>query len=175
MAKLLSTLLMAALAFYSTQARRESDTEHDLLKGRIHNIQISIARLSNKAGKLQEGNPEFSQSLTYDTNGDLLEHVFLEGELRVRHLYSYDSKGNRIAREIGRDGSRLLSWIFKYDAAGNRVEEVVSDANLLMRRTIYTYDSNQNRIEEISNTRYLTPKKWVYSYDDGGKIGRAHV
>lgn len=168
MTTLFSTILAIVMIFYSLQGQRKSEREHDSLKGTVHDVHVSVAKLSNHSGKLQEGKPAFLQSFTYGNNGALIEKKFLDGGLQVKHLYSYDSKGNRSAREIERDGSRVLLWLFKHDAFGNRTEEVISDSDSVVGRMVYKYDTRANRVEETISLRHIAFKRWTYSYDDKG-------
>ena len=85
MTTLLSTILGIVLILYSPEAQRKSDREHDSLKGDVHEIRVSVAKLTTHSSKFQEGKREFLQSLTYDRNGALLEKAFLVYGLRVQH------------------------------------------------------------------------------------------
>src|SRR5262249_21253142 len=103
MAKLLSVIVFASFFIHPTQSQRKSDREHDLLIGPVRNVQVSVARLSDASGKVQESKSEFRGSITYDANGFLLEKVVVDRERRVRRLYTHDSNGYRVVVRAGND------------------------------------------------------------------------
>lgn len=171
MANLLIGLLSLALTIcYSPQSRKKTDLEHEQLKGRVKSVEVRLAMISSKSGVLRESNSEFLRSFKYDAKGMLLEKVFVEDKMKVRHLYSYDSNGGRIASAISNNGAKHLSWFFQHDSAGNMVEEKEFNDGAVVSTTSYKYDANHNRIEETVNGLNMRLRKRVYSYDDKGNI-----
>lgn len=170
MAKILIGLLLVLTASNSFQDRKKTDLEHDMLKGRVKTVQVSFATLLNKSGILQESDSEFLRSFKYDAKGMLSEKVFVEDRMKIKHLYSYDSKGDRMAAAISNDGSNHLSWFFKHDTAGNRIEEKEFDDGTNVSITAYKYDASGNRVEEIVKRRNMSLRKKVNGYDDKGNI-----
>ncbi|MFN0109823.1 MAG: hypothetical protein ACKVZH_13290 [Blastocatellia bacterium] len=103
----------------------------------------------------------------------LLEKVFVEDRMKIKHLYSYDSNGDRIASAISNSGSKHLSWFFKHDSAGNRIEEKEFDDSANVSTTSYNYDVNGNRVEETVKRLKISLRKRVNGYDEKGNIEEA--
>ncbi len=168
--KTAAILFLSFIPWLSAQPARKTDLEHDLLKGYVKTIVVHFARLSNVAGKLQEGELAFQTAATYNEKGLLAEKVFMEDRLKVQQRYTHDPKGNRSITEIGRDKTRVLNWQCKYDSAGNRVQDVISDFATMESRTTYKYDPKGNRTEETINARHRREWRKVYRHNDKGDV-----
>lgn len=142
------------------------------------------------------GHPSYSKLFyTYDGKGNKIKKVeaipptdviFYLGSRKVSRMmrpgsrnsttYSYDAKGNLIAKTIY-EGSRLTSkhiYEYRYDAKGELVQTEASDYaadGSLSGKTVYSYDAKDRLIQlsEYARDGTLSDKE-TYAYDLSGNL-----
>lgn len=122
-----SNLTAKANVYESTSASAsgESDRARDGLVGPVRRVRTEIAKLSNEAGRIQEGKHAVLEMVSYDIKGNKVENQYFPvagANLTGKEVYKYDEKGNISEMTlVNDDGSLLSKEIYKYefDFAGN--------------------------------------------------------
>ena len=103
----------------------ESDRSRDGLIGPVRRVRTEIAKLSNEAGRTQEGKHAVLEVVAYDLKGTKTENQYFPiagASLTGKEVYKYDDKGNISEMTlVNEDGSLISKEVYKYefDFAGN--------------------------------------------------------
>ena len=118
----------------SSVTNADSDRVRDGLAGPVRRMRTEMAKLSNKGGKMTEGQRVLLESVAYDVKGNKTENAYFPvvgATLTGKEVYKYDDKGNiREMTLLNADGSLLSKEIYsyEYDFAGNWTKMTTSVA-----------------------------------------------
>lgn len=154
---------------------------------------VTTTKYSYKFGK-PEKKGTIESIVRYNSNGEKIEEVTyspIDGTVRTRTTYRYDSRGNLLEELLSKDESTFKT-VHRYNTSGKRIETVqykadgsvekkttfvYDDHNLLLetigylddgrvyQRDSYFYDTDGNVIEFRNNLN-----KFLYFYDPRGNI-----
>src|SRR5579863_914079 len=153
---------------------KKLDRHRDRLTGPVKTVQIEIAKVTSRAGVLQENYRIPWLSMTYDPRGDKIEEnqLYSDSHLNFKSVFAFEAEGlPKEGAEYDHNGTLEFSWVYTVDAAKNRIEEnrFYAEKKGLFSRSTYLYDESGNLIEE---TRYHVDStndfKWTYRYDAAG-------
>ncbi len=116
----------------SSSANTETDRARDGFTGPVRRVRTEVAKLSNIAGKMEEGKKAVLETAEYDLKGVKTQNQYFpvsNSSLTGREVYKYDDKGNISEMTLmNKDGSLLSREVYKYDfdSVGNWVKMVTS-------------------------------------------------
>lgn len=114
----------------------ETDRDRDGLVGPVRRIKTEMAKLSNRGGKMVEGQRIVLEAVAYDIKGVKVENAYYPvpgAALTGKEVYKYDEKGNIVEMTLlNADGSLLSKEVYAYefDAFGNWTKMTTSVAML---------------------------------------------
>lgn len=196
---LLSSSVIAQQDAYIPKNKKETEREKERIQKERKRISLSgIYSVTNTKYQYKYGKPEKKGSIEsivrYSTNGNKIEEIsysLVDGTVRTRKTYRYDSKGN-IIEEMSTKGDNNFKTVHRYNTGGKRIETVEYKAdgsvdkkitfvydehNLLLetvgyledgriyQRDSYYYDTEGNVVEFRNNLN-----KFLYHYDSRGNI-----
>lgn len=92
-----------------------------------------------------------TEKIIFDRNGNKKEQIRYTslGEIEVKYVYKYDSKGNVVSLEnFDGSGNVVTRRVSKYDKNGNEIQRTVYDnQHHGANEAYFTYDKNNNLIE----------------------------
>ncbi|HEV7373102.1 MAG TPA: TonB family protein [Pyrinomonadaceae bacterium] len=112
----------------------DTDRDRDGLVGPVRRIKTEMAKLSNKVGKVVEGQRVVLEAVAYDIKGTKVENAYYPvpgAALTGKEVYKYDDKGNIVEMTmLNADGSLLSKEVYSYefDALGNWTKMMTSVA-----------------------------------------------
>lgn len=112
---------VATNATNSVNTATSSDREQDGFAGPVRRVKTEVSKLSNKSGKLVEGNRAVLENAAYDIKGTKSEYAYFPSavsalDLTGRETYKYDEKGNISEMTLfNTDGSLAKKEIYTYD------------------------------------------------------------
>ena len=187
-------LVVSVATLINCSSDNKTDLKYNRLNGKVKYIERCYYKVTDKSGKITKGMINDYYLVKYNKEGNI-ELYFEKSQAGFyKHIYKYDSLGNRIQRDNYNENGDLNSKIkakfdansvllevskfniyggieytytYKYDKEGNPTEVIKSDKNGgLINKWIYKYDSNKRKIEEIQyNNKGLLENKFTYKYD----------
>ena len=121
-----------SVAASSSTSNTETDRGRDGFTGPVRRVRSEVAKLSNAAGKIEEGKRAVLETAEYDVNGVKTQNQYFpvsNSSLTGREVYKYDDKGNISEMTLmNKDGSLLSREVYKYDfdSVGNWVKMITS-------------------------------------------------
>jgi TonB family protein len=117
-------------------ARLSTDTDRDRdgLVGPVRRVRTETVKLSNKGGKMVEGQRVVMETVAYDIQGNKIENAYFPvpgAALTGKEVYKYDEKGNIVEMTLlNTDGSLLSKEVYTYefDNFGNWTKMMASVA-----------------------------------------------
>lgn len=117
-------------------ARLSTDTDRDRdgLVGPVRRVRTETVKLSNKGGKMVEGQRVVMETVAYDIKGNKTENAYFPvpgAALTGKEVYKYDDKGNIVEMTLlNADGSLLSKEVYTYefDNFGNWIKMMASVA-----------------------------------------------
>jgi TonB family protein len=112
----------------------ETDRDQDGLQGPVRRVRTETVKLSNKGGKLVEGQRAVMEVVAYDIKGSKIENAYFPvpgAALTGKEVYKYDDKGNIAEMTLlNTDGSLLSKEVYSYvfDNFGNWTKMTTSVA-----------------------------------------------
>jgi TonB family protein len=112
----------------------DTDRDRDGLAGPVRRIKTEMAKLSNKVGKIVEGQRVVLEAVAYDIKGTKVENAYYPvpgAALTGKEVYKYDDKGNIVEMTmLNADGSLVSKEVYAYefDALGNWTKMTTSVA-----------------------------------------------
>ncbi|HEX8845983.1 MAG TPA: TonB family protein [Pyrinomonadaceae bacterium] len=128
----LSLIRQQAMLFSLTAP--DTDRDRDGLIGPVRRVKTEMAKLSNKGGKMVEGQRVVLESAAYDIKGVKIENAYFPvpgAALTGKEVYKYDDKGNIIEMTLFNSDGSLLSketYAYEFDAFGNWTKMTTSVA-----------------------------------------------
>lgn len=111
-----------------------SDRERDGLVGPVRRVKTETVKLTNKGGKMVEGQRAVLESVAYDIKGVKIENAYFPvpgSSLTGKEVYKYDDKGNIVEMTLlNADGSLLSkeTYTYEFDGFGNWTKMTTSVA-----------------------------------------------
>ena len=144
------TAKVTNVAANSSTSNTETDRGRDGFTGPVRRVRTEVAKLSNVAGKVEEGKRAVLETAEYDVNGVKTQNQYFpvsSSSLTGREVYKYDDKGNISEMTlVNKDGSLLSREVYKYDfdSVGNWVKMttsvlVIEDSKIAFEPTEVTY------------------------------------
>jgi TonB family protein len=138
------------VAATSSTSNTETDRARDGFTGPVRRVRSEVAKLSNVAGKIEEGKRAVLETAEYDVNGVKTQNQYFpvsNSSLTGREVYKYDDKGNISEMTlVNKDGSLLSRELYRYDfdSVGNWVKMttsvlVIADGQIEFEPTEITY------------------------------------
>lgn len=97
----------------------ETDRDQDGLVGPVRRVRTETVKLSNKGGKLVEGQRAVMEVVAYDIKGVKIENAYYPvpgAALTGKEVYKYDDKGNIVEMTLlHADGSLLSKEVYSYE------------------------------------------------------------
>jgi TonB family protein len=112
----------------------ETDRDRDGLVGPVRRVRTETVKLSNKGGKVVEGQRAVMEVVAYDIKGVKVENAYFPvpgAALTGKEVYKYDDKGNIVEMTLlNTDGSLLSKEVYSYefDSFGNWTKMTTSVA-----------------------------------------------
>src|SRR2546423_137721 len=126
------TAKVTNIAANSSTSNPETDRGRDGFTGPVRRVRSEVAKLSNVAGKVEEGKRAVLETAEYDANGVKTQNQYFpvsNSSLTGREVYKYDDKGNISEMTlVNKDGSLLSREVYRYDfdSVGNWVKMTTS-------------------------------------------------
>lgn len=97
----------------------ETDRERDGLVGPVRRVRTETVKLTNKGGKIVEGQRAVMEVVAYDIKGVKIENAYFPvpgAALTGKEVYKYDDKGNIVEMTLlNTDGSLLSKEVYTYE------------------------------------------------------------
>lgn len=112
----------------------DTDRDRDGLVGPVRRVKTETVKLSNKGGKMVEGQRAVLESVAYDIKGVKIENAYFPvpgASLTGKEVYKYDDKGNIVEMTLlNADGSLLSkeTYTYEFDGFGNWTKMTTSVA-----------------------------------------------
>lgn len=155
--------LLARLAGPST-----SEREQDGLNGPVRRVRTETAKLSNKNGKMVEGQRVPLEVAAYDIKGAKIENAYYPvpgAAVTGKEVYKYDDKGNIIEMTLQDEKRTLLSketYTYEFDQFGNWTKmttsvAVIENGKITFEPTEITYRTISYYLDEATLARMSQP------------------
>ncbi|HUQ33235.1 MAG TPA: energy transducer TonB [Pyrinomonadaceae bacterium] len=146
----------------------ETDRDQDGLQGPVRRVRTETVKLSNKGGKLVEGQRAVMEVVAYDIKGSKIENAYFPvpgAALTGKEVYKYDDKGNIVEMTLlNTDGSLLSKEVYSYefDNFGNWTKmttsvAVIEGGKLSYEPTEVTYRMISYYLDEATLARMNQP------------------
>jgi protein TonB len=146
----------------------ETDRDRDGLLGPVRRVRTETVKLSNKGGKIVEGQRAVMEVVAYDIKGVKIENAYFPvpgAALTGKEVYKYDDKGNIVEMTLlNSDGSLLSKEVYSYetDNFGNWTKMTTSVAlieggKLSYEPTEVTYRMISYYLDEATLARMSQP------------------
>jgi TonB family protein len=112
---------MTPKSYVSLFSRLSTDTDRDRdgLIGPVRRVRTETVKLSNKGGKMVEGQRVVMETVAYDIKGNKIENAYFPvpgAALTGKEVYKYDDKGNIVEMTLlNADGSLLSKEVYTYE------------------------------------------------------------
>ncbi|MDT5059628.1 MAG: periplasmic protein TonB [Acidobacteriota bacterium] len=159
---------VALFSLFST----DTDRDRDGLVGPVRRIKTEMVKLSNKSGKMVEGQRVVLEAVAYDIKGTKIENAYYPvpgAALTGKEVYKYDDKGNIVEMTlVNADGSLLSKEVYSYefDALGNWTKmttsvAVIEGGKVTYEPTEVTYRSISYYLDEATLAKMSQPAQPV--------------
>jgi TonB family protein len=146
----------------------DTDRDQDGLAGPVRRVRTETVKLSNKGGKLVEGQRAVMEVTAYDIKGSKIENAYFPvpgAALTGKEVYKYDDKGNIVEMTLlNTDGSLLSKEIYSYefDQFGNWTKmttsvAVIEGGKLSYEPTEVTYRMISYYLDEATLAKMSQP------------------
>jgi TonB family protein len=150
----------------------DTDRDRDGLNGPVRRIKTEMAKLSNKGGKIVEGQRIVLEALAYDIKGTKIENAYYPvpgAALTGKEVYKYDDKGNIIEMTLVNSDGSLLSkevYAYEFDALGNWTKmttsvAVIEGGKINYEPTEVTYRTISYYLDEATLAKMSQPAQPV--------------
>ena len=146
----------------------DTDRERDGLMGPVRRVKTEMVKLSNRGGKIVEGQRVVLEAVAYDIKGVKTENAYypVPGEaLTGKEVYKYDDKGNIVEMTLLNTDGTLLSketYAYEFDAFGNWTKmtasiAVIEGGKISYEPTEVTYRTISYYLDEATLVRMSQP------------------
>ncbi len=145
-----------------------SEREQDGLNGPVRRVRTEMAKLSNKSGKLVEGQRVTLEVAAYDIKGAKIENAYYPvpgASVTGKEVYKYDDKGNIIEMTLQDEKGTLLSketYTYEFDQFGNWTKmttsvAVIENGKITFEPTEVTYRTISYYLDEATLAKLSQP------------------
>lgn len=145
-----------------------SEREQDGLNGPVRRVRTETAKLSNKNGKLVEGQRATLEVSAYDIKGAKIENAYYPipgAAITGKEVYKYDDKGNIIEMTLQDDKGTLLSketYTYEFDQFANWTKmttsvAVIENGKITFEPTEVTYRTISYYLDEATLAKMSQP------------------
>jgi TonB family protein len=146
----------------------DTDRDRDGLNGPVRRLKTEMVKLSNKGGKMVEGQRIVLEAVAYDIKGTKIENAYYPvpgAALTGKEVYKYDDKGNIVEMTlVNADGSLLSKEVYSYefDALGNWTKmttsvAVIEGGKITYEPTEVTYRTISYYLDEATLAKMSQP------------------
>jgi TonB family protein len=146
----------------------DTDRDRDGLAGPVRRVRTETVKLSNKGGKVIEGQRAVMEVVAYDIKGIKIENAYFPvpgAALTGKEVYKYDDKGNISEMTLlNADGSLLSKEVYSYefDNFGNWTKmttsvAIIEGGKLSYEPTEVTYRMISYYLDEATLARMSQP------------------
>jgi TonB family protein len=146
----------------------DTDRDRDGLSGPVRRVRTETVKLSNKGGKIIEGQRAVMEVVAYDIKGVKIENAYFPvpgAALTGKEVYKYDDKGNIVEMTLlNADGSLLSKEVYSYelDNFGNWTKmttsvAVIEGGKLSYEPTEVTYRMISYYLDEATLAKMSQP------------------
>ena len=163
---------------YGEEFQKKNDLVKLKLKGRVSSLDYSVYSAVEKLGELEKDKQILRHIYQYDVQGNSTEWSLLnlDSTWDVRtYKYTYDNQENKmVENEYKSDSSLLIKHVYSYDERGNRIEKktygsIYTSVSSLSNTFSYKYDKQGNQIKEESyDSDGILLSSYIYTYDKQG-------
>lgn len=164
----LSSLRAARPIMLSSLLAPDTDRDRDGLSGPVRRVKTEMVKLSNRGGKMVEGQRVVIEAVAYDIKGTKIENAYYPvpgAALTGKEVYKYDDKGNIIEMTLlNADGSLLSKEVYSYefDAFGNWTKmttsvAVIEGGKITYEPTEITYRTLSYYLDEATLAKMSQP------------------
>lgn len=145
-----------------------SEREQDGLNGPVRRVRTETVKLSNKNGKLVEGQRVTLEVVAYDIKGAKVENAYFPipgAAVTGKEVYKYDDKGNIVEMTLQDEKGMLLSketYTYEFDQFGNWTKmttsvAVIENGKITFEPTEVTYRTISYYLDEATLARMNQP------------------
>lgn len=145
-----------------------SEREQDGLNGPVRRVRTETVKLSNKNGKLVEGQRVTLEVVAYDIKGAKVENAYFPipgASITGKEVYKYDDKGNIIEMTLQDEKGMLLSketYTYELDQFGNWTKmttsvAVIENGKITFEPTEVTYRTISYYLDEATLAKMNQP------------------
>jgi TonB family protein len=138
-----------------------SEREQDGLNGPVRRVRTETAKISNKNGKIVEGQRVPLEVAAYDIKGAKIENAYYPvpgASITGKEVYKYDDKGNIIEMTLQDEKGTLLSketYTYEFDQFGNWTKmttsvAVIENGKITFEPTEVTYRTISYYLDEAT-------------------------
>lgn len=191
----LSICIIISLPIIMLSCNKSEVTNNSLsemnLKGKVKSIKETEFEALDKIGQIEKGKEYLTKYYLFDEHGNKIEESkYWHGELREKHLFSYNEKHllKETRKTFGisvadidsklRELNEVHNYEYHFDESGKIVYSVIKPGSyeatrygLIGDSTIYVYNKNSNLIEE----RDYSANKSYYSFNNLVTVGDVSV
>jgi TonB family protein len=161
-------LSVEAKGSFFSRLSPDTDRDQDGLSGPVRRVRTETVKLTNKGGKLVEGQRNVMEVVAYDIKGGKIENAYFPvpgAALTGKEVYKYDDKGNIVEMTLlNQDGSLLSKEVYSYefDQFGNWTKmttsiAVIEGGKLSYEPTEITYRMISYYLDEATLARMSQP------------------
>ena len=145
-----------------------SEREQDGLSGPVRRVRTETVKLSNKNGKMVEGQRVTLEVAAYDIKGAKIENAYFPiagAAVTGKEVYKYDDKGNIMEMTLQDEKGMLLSketYTYEFDQFGNWVKmttsvAVIENGKITFEPTEVTYRTISYYLDEATLAKMNQP------------------
>lgn len=146
----------------------DTDRDRDGLVGPVRRVKTEMAKLSNRGGKIVEGQRVVLEAFAYDIKGVKIENAYYPvpgAALTGKEVYKYDDKGNIVEMTLLNTDGTLLSkevYSYEFDPFGNWIKmttsvAVIESGKISYEPTEVTYRTISYYLDEATLARMSQP------------------
>jgi hypothetical protein len=200
MQKLLIALALSLLSAAVVCAqKKQSDREHEGLKGPVKSVSVESASLSEEEGQQVEGQRVIDENVTYNAEGNRVnDEWYIDGGLFAKNLYSYAGGIKAVDKYVAyptitlpsspaKEGGGTLRSVrpaktdlsamqrtserykYKYDAGGRITELSIEEQGRVRRRNVFILKGQRREMLSYEKGEKLDYRR-VETFDAQGNV-----
>jgi protein TonB len=159
---------ISAQLLLSRFAGGSSEREQDGLNGPVRRVRTETAKISNKNGKIVEGQRVTLEVAAYDIKGAKIENAYYPvpgAAITGKEVYKYDDKGNIMEMTLQNEQGTLLSketYTYEFDQFGNWIKmttavAIIENGKITFEPTEITYRTISYYLDEATLAKMNQP------------------
>ena len=158
----------SSLALLLRSMDSASEREQDGLNGPVRRVRTETVKLSNKNGKVVEGQRVTLEVAAYDIKGAKVENAYYPipgAAVTGKEVYKYDDKGNIMEMTLQDEKGTLLSketYTYEFDQFGNWIKmttavAIIENGKITFEPTEVTYRTISYYLDEATLAKMSQP------------------